>query len=152
MLDQLIKLVKENAGDAIIKNPAIPNQKNDAAIDATAASILSNLKGMAAGGNLDQVMNIFKGGAGASASPMVNNLTSDVAADLMKKFNLDQAAAGTIVKQLVPLVMNQLVKKTNDPADSSIDLQGVLGALTGGKAASGKSGLLGGLLGLFGRK
>ena len=39
MFDNLLKLVKENAGDAIIKNPVIPNEKNDEAIHATTTSI-----------------------------------------------------------------------------------------------------------------
>ena len=32
MLDQLIKLVEQNAGKAIVQNNAIPNQHNNAAI------------------------------------------------------------------------------------------------------------------------
>jgi hypothetical protein len=33
MMDQLIKLVQQNAGDAIVKNNALPNQFNNAAIE-----------------------------------------------------------------------------------------------------------------------
>ena len=44
MFDQLLKLVKENAGEAIINNPAIPNQQNDAAINTAATGIMDQLK------------------------------------------------------------------------------------------------------------
>ncbi len=44
MLDQLILLVKEHAGEAIINNPAIPNEKNEAAISETAGGIFDVLK------------------------------------------------------------------------------------------------------------
>ncbi len=146
MFEQLLQLVKENAGDAIVKNPAIPNERNGEAIETAAGSILNSLKGQATGGNFDSIMDIFKGSGQASASPVVNNLTSGVAGDLMEKFGLDSGAAGNIVKQLVPVVMDKLKHKTNDPNDSSIDLEGVIGSLTG----KGGGDIPGKIKGIFG--
>ncbi len=40
MLEQLIKLVKEHAGEAIINNPAVPNEHHEEAIKATAGGIM----------------------------------------------------------------------------------------------------------------
>lgn len=149
MLDQLLQLVKENADEAIVKNPAIPNENNDAAIETAAGSIFDNLKGLAGGGNLDSIMNLFQGGGDVASNPAVSNISSGVAGDLMKKFGLDKGAAAGIVQQLIPTVMNNLVKKTNDPNDSSIDIQGILGALTGGQSKSG-GGILNTIKNLFG--
>ena len=47
-----------------------------------------------------------------------------------------------IVNNLLPMVMNSLSKKTNDPDDNSFTMQGILGSLAGGNASD-----LGGLLG-----
>lgn len=146
MLDQLINLVKENAGDAIINNPAVPNEKNDLAISTAAGSIFDNLKSQVGSGNLDSLMDMFKGGGDASSSSLVNNLTSGVGGELMSKLGIDQAAAGNIVNQLIPVVMNKLKDKTNDPNDSSLDLNGIIGSLTG----DGGGDLLGKVKGLFG--
>lgn len=145
LVDQLIKIVKENAGEAIINNPAIPNERNNEAIQAAAQSLLKNLQGEAKGGNLNAILDIFKGGGAASSSPVVNNLSSGVAGELMKKFGLDSAAARAIVNQLIPVVMDKLKNKTNDPNDKSIDLDGIIGALSGKKSG----GLLGTLAGLL---
>ncbi|MBW6490057.1 MAG: DUF937 domain-containing protein [Lentimicrobium sp.] len=145
MLNQLIKIVKENAGDAIVNNPAIPNERNNEAIQTAAQALLKNLQGQAAGGNLNAVLDIFKGGGAASSSPLVNNISSGVAGELMKKFGLDNAAAKSIVNQLIPVVMDKLKNKTNDPNDKSIDLNGIIGALSGKKSG----GLLGTLSGLL---
>ena len=41
MLEQLFNLVKENAGEAIINNQAIPNEQNDAAINQATEGIIS---------------------------------------------------------------------------------------------------------------
>ena len=146
MLDQLLNLVKENAGDAIINNPDVPNQKNDLAIQTTADSIFDNLKGQVSSGNLGSLMDMFKGGGDASSNSLVNNISSGVIKDLMAKVGLDNAAATAIVSKLLPLVMGKLKNKTNDPNDSSIDLDSILGAL-GGK---GGGDILGKVKGLFG--
>jgi uncharacterized protein YidB (DUF937 family) len=130
MFEQLLQLVKENAGEAIVKNPVIPDERNEEAIETSAGSIMNSLKSQA-GGGLDSILDIFKGSGQVSSSPVIQNLTSGVAGDLMKKFGIDQAAAGNIVQQIVPVVMDKLKSKTNDPNDSSIDLEGIIGSLTG---------------------
>ncbi len=145
MLNQLINLVKENAGDAIVNNPSIPNDRNNEAIQTAARSLLSSLQGQAKGGNLNAVLDMFKGDGNASSNPMVNNISSGVAGELMKKFGLDNAAAANIVNQLIPAVMDKLKNKTNDPNDSSINLDQIIGALSGKKGG----GLLGSLAGMF---
>jgi len=146
MLDQILKLVKENAAEAIVNNPAVPNEKNDLTIETAAGSLLNSLKGVAGGGQLDAVLDIFKNSGEASASPVMSNLTSGVAGDLMKKVGIDEATAGNIVNQILPVVMNQLKSKTNDPNDNSIDLQGIIGSLTGSDGGD----LFGKVKGLFG--
>ena len=60
MIDQLIKLVEQNAGDAIIRNKAIPNQFNNAAIEDVAEQIFSGLKGQVSQGNMQQVAAMFR--------------------------------------------------------------------------------------------
>jgi len=171
MLDQLVKLVEQNAGEAIVKNQAIPNQFNNAAIQEVAGSIFNTLKGQAAQGNLQQVASMFQGGASQSNlanNPMVKQMIASVAGNFAAKFGVSSAQAQSIVAGLLPKVMNQLVKKTNDPKDNSFDLTNImksvsgnnnldvasiLGQVTGGNAQSNPLGALGGLAGkFFGKK
>jgi hypothetical protein len=88
MLNQLLEIVKQNAGDAIIKNPEVPNSKNNQAIKLAATSLLSNLKGEAGSGNLNTALDIFKGGGNVSANPVVSNITKNVAGELAKKLGI----------------------------------------------------------------
>ncbi|MCC6370621.1 MAG: hypothetical protein IT236_06445 [Bacteroidia bacterium] len=143
MLDNLINLVKEHAGDAIINNKAIPNEHNDAAISSTANSIFDTLKSQVAGGNLSSITDMFSNNGNSALS---SNISSNVAGDLMKKFGLDNTQAAGIASSLIPTVMQSLAKKTNDPNDSSFDMQGILSSLGGG---GGLGGMLGGLTNLF---
>jgi uncharacterized protein YidB (DUF937 family) len=149
MLENLLQLIKENAGEAIINNPAIPNAQNDAACETAANSIFKGLQGTIKSGGLNTVKDLFQSGGDVSSNPMMNNLSSGVTGDLMKKFGLDKGAAANIVNSLLPLVMSKLVSKTNDPKDNSFNLDGIIGALAG-KQGAGK-GILGSLKGLLGK-
>ena len=149
MFDELLNLVKANAGDAVINNPAIPNEQNDAVCETATSSIIDKLKGLVGGGGLESITSMFTGGGNVADHPAVSNISSGVAGDLMQKFGLDSGTAGNIVQQLIPTVMGKLVNKTNDPNDSSFNLQGILGTLTGGQ---GGGGILDTIKGFFGSK
>jgi hypothetical protein len=167
MLDQLMKLVEQHAGDAIVKNSAIPNEHNNAAIKDVASQIFSGLQNQAtSGGGLQSLVSMFQGGGGSnmSSNPIVSGLIAQVAGSVASKFGISQQAAQSMASSLLPSVMSSLVKKTNDPKDSSFDLGNILKSATGnsgldvgsiiGQVAGGASkGGLGGLLGgLFGKK
>jgi Bacterial protein of unknown function (DUF937) len=139
MLENLINLVKEHAGDAIVNNPAIDNKHNDAAIETTASSILDSLKGQLGSGGISGLTSLFQGGAGGNSS-MLQNITKTVTSNLASKFGISGDAAGNIASSLIPTVMNKFINKTNDPNDSSFDLQGIIGQL-------GSGGGLGSMLG-----
>lgn len=145
MLENLFNLVKENAGSAIINNPAIPNEKNDAAISEATTGIMDHLKSAMSGGGLSSITEMFSGGD-VKNNPMITSMSSGVAQKLMSKFGISSEQASGVVSNLVPNVMSSLVKKTNDPNDKSFDLQGIIGSLSGGE---GLSGVLGGLKNLF---
>ncbi|MCA0427777.1 MAG: MarR family transcriptional regulator [Bacteroidetes bacterium] len=146
MLDQLINLVKENAGEAIINNAAIPNENNDEAIQTTAGGILDALKGQLAEGGIENISSLFQQGQ-IGSHPMVSQIGNQVAGQLASRFGLDPSTANNMVQQLVPTVMNQLVSKTNDPNDSSFDLGSITQSLAGGNLG----GILNNLGGLFGK-
>ncbi len=161
MLDQLIKLVEQNAGDAIIKNKAIPDQQNSAAIQMVAKQIFTALQNQASQGNLTQIAGLFQGGSKNLASnPIVSQLVASVASSVATKFGISQQAAQGMASSLLPTVMNQLVTKTNDPKDSSFDLTSIMKGVSGNnnldvssilnQVAGGKQGSLGGLGNMLG--
>ena len=59
MLENLLALVKENAGDSIINNPAIPNQHNDAAIHTATDGIIDQLKSFTLSNGIGDITKIF---------------------------------------------------------------------------------------------
>jgi Bacterial protein of unknown function (DUF937) len=167
MLDQLTKLVEQYAGDAIVKNDAVPNQHNNAAIQDVASQIFNGMKGQVSQGNMQQVVSMFQGQNSNSfaSNPMISGMVSQVAGSLASKFGISPQAAQSIATNLLPQVMNQFVNKTNDPNDRDFDLQDMMRGFSGnsnldigdilGKVTNsqGSSGGLGNVLGnLFGGK
>lgn len=133
MLDQLTALVKEYAGDAIITNPAIPNEKNDEAVGLASNSIVKGLKDTFTNGGISDVTKIFNGGEqDVTQSALTQNIKGNFVTDLISKFGLDQGKASQIASSLIPMVMAKFVHKTNDPNDKSFDLSSIIGGLTGG--------------------
>lgn len=131
MFENLLNLVKENAADAIINNPAIPNDRNDEAISYASNSIVDGLKGALANGNINDLLSMFKG-ENAATSPIAQNIQGGFIQNLMEKFGLDNAQAGGIANSLLPSILNQFASKTNDPNDNSFDLQDIVQKLNGG--------------------
>lgn len=139
MFDNLLKLVQENAGDAIVNNSAIPNEKNDLAINETTNSIFNTLKSQASGGNINNIMDMFNSATPPNAQ-VTNSLTSNVTNDLMSKLGVNNSQASNIAATLIPKVMGQMVNKTNDPNDNSFDMNSILGALGKGSSTDAISG------------
>ena len=133
MFEQLLHLVKEQAGDAIINNPAIPNERNDEAVSFATDGIINGLKSQLSGGYVDDVLQMLGGKSSVSNHPVTNAISNDVTGGLMEKFGLSNSAASGIVASLIPMVLSKLVSKTNDTNDSSFDLNSIFNHLSGGK-------------------
>jgi len=130
MLENLLALVKQHAGEAVVNNPAIPNEQNDAVILETTESITGGLQNMMASGGITDVLKMFSGQGGSSVT---QNISAGVVQNLMNKFGLDQSAASGIAGSLVPGILQNLVSQTNDPGNSSFDIQGIFNSLSGGR-------------------
>lgn len=132
MLDQLVNLVRQNAQESIVKNPAVPNEANDDAIQDVATQIFNGLKGQAGKGNIQDLIGMFQGGQSSiEGNPVTSSIISSITGNLASKFGISPQVAAGIASSLIPMVMNQLVKKTNDPDDNDFDLQDVVKSITG---------------------
>lgn len=165
MLDQLLKIVEQNAQQSIVQNKAIPDQFNNAAIKEVTSQIVNGLKGQVSQGNIQQIVSMFQSGGGRSivSNPIVSRLVSSVAGSLSTKFNIPAQAAQGVASSLVPSVMTQLITKTNDPKDIDFDLQQMMRGMSGdqglditgmlGNVPKGGLGNVGNIIGkLFGGK
>ena len=146
MFDQLINLVKEHAGEAIIDNDDVPNENNEAVINTTAFGIMGHLKNMAGNGGLTTVTGLLKNGITGSSNE-VSTMSSNIAHAIANQFGIAPAKANGIVQNLIPTVMNNLSNKTNDPNDDNFTMESILGSLT--SSAGGLGGMMDGFKKMF---
>jgi len=142
MLENLVALVKEHAGDAIINNSAIPNEHNDAAIQTTASSIIDALKNHVGSNGIESLTSMISGGNVSGG--LMDSIKNNVSSSLMQKFGLDSGATGSIVSSLIPTVMSKFTQQTNDPNNSNFDLGGIVSSLT---ASGGIGSMIGKMFG-----
>lgn len=131
MLDQLLKLVEQNARQSILENRAIPDQLNNAAIKEVTNQIFNGIKGEVTQGHMDQVISLFQAGVTKQQNPVLTAIVDNVTRNLVSKFNLAPEVARGVADQIVPQVMAQVIKKTNDPRDIDFDLQQMLRGMSG---------------------
>ena len=137
MLDNLFDLVKSHATEAVINNPDVPNEHNDAVVAEATNSIASGLQSTIASGGLQSILSLFggnQGGGNVANNPVVSSIISNLTSSLMSKFGLGNAQASGVANSLIPNVINSLVNKTNDPNNSNFSLDSLLHSLTGGQS------------------
>lgn len=155
MLENLFNLIKEQSVSDVIDNPIIPNEKNDAVIGDATASVAESFQGVLAGGGLQNILSLFGGNQNSgSASSLLNNpIVGNIITSFTNKLTANHGIAGDqasgIANNLIPGVISSLISKTNNPNDSSFDINSIIGSLTGGTTGSGGGIDLQGLMGKF---
>lgn len=129
MLDNLNQLVKESAQDAIVNNNAIPNEQNEAAISAASGSIVDALRQQLSSGNIGNLVNTFRGG-NAEGSTVAQDAASGFS-DKLAAMGINVDTAKGIAASIIPSIVGKLVNKTNDPNDSSFNIQDLMARVSG---------------------
>jgi uncharacterized protein YidB (DUF937 family) len=134
MLDRIIDLIRNTASDAVIKNPSVPNDKNEQAIQQGGNSIIETLKSALASGRISDVIGYFKNRD--NNNDVVKEATNNYSRDLQTQIGLDERQANEVATKVIPPAMDQLAQKTTDPSDNSFNIQDIFNQLSGGKTAS----------------
>jgi hypothetical protein len=148
MLEQLMGLIQENSQEAVVNNPAVPNENNNDVMQTLLGSITGGLQQEAQGGNISGIMGLLSGktvqsgGSDLMSNPIVSGIANNAIGSIMEKFGFSSSTAGSLVASVLPGVLSSFINKTSNPNDSSIDFNSILGSLMGGGsgAASGVQG------------
>jgi hypothetical protein len=134
MLENLNSLVKQNADATIINNTAIPNERNEEAVNEASTAIADSLKTSLSNGNVKEVARLFNGtNDNITANHVTQQATGNFMDRLQSRFGLNVQQATNIANNLIPTVLKRLVQKTSDPADNSFNLQKIFNEVSGGK-------------------
>ncbi|GAA4450793.1 hypothetical protein GCM10023189_11950 [Nibrella saemangeumensis] len=138
MLDTLMNLVREQSGNAIVNNPAIPNEQNNVAMDSVMSGILGGLKQQASDGNIGGLLSTVMGQQSTSAqNPVVGGVMNNVTGQLAERLGISPQVASSIAAAVVPMVLSRLFSKATDPNDPSVDVGNIMATATGNQQAAG---------------
>ncbi|RFM29886.1 DUF937 domain-containing protein [Deminuibacter soli] len=131
MLEQLTNLVQQFVGS----NNAVPDEHKAAVAQDATQAVEGGIKQALQSGNVSDVMRLFSGNADVAANPVTQNIQGGLVQSLVQKLGIDQSQAAGMASSLIPGILGQLVHKTNDPNDSSFDLQGIINHFSGGSTS-----------------
>ena len=142
MLEEIFNLIKGNATESVINNPAVPDEQNDAVVAEATNTVAAGLRNIVAGGGLQNLLAMFSGGQKQSgnllSNPIVNMMVGHFAGKLMSKFNMGGSQANQVATGLIPGVIGSLINKTNE-GSNGFSLEALLNSITGGQVTQQQS-------------
>ncbi|KAA0990065.1 hypothetical protein [Dyadobacter aurulentus] len=153
MLDQLFELIQKNGKEAIIENQAVPNEHNDAVMQVAQSAIVDGLSNLFKQGQISALSDVVKG-APAESNPAVQQISDNFMGNIMERFGINGASASSIASAVIPVVINQMLSKTQSEGSNGLDLGSILANFASGNPATGNAGIssndLMSMLGKFG--
>ncbi len=132
MFEKLFLLVKNNAGTAIIHNPAIPAKYHEAVINEATSSIIEVLKGQMEMGKIKDLVRYFQF-AGYNQA-LVNSMVNKFANKLNNFYGVDPNSAWVAADTLIPPVMDELVMQSKNAQNKDFGLTNLLSKLNANRA------------------
>jgi hypothetical protein len=130
MFEKLFMLVKSNAGMAVTNNPLIPAQHREAVMNEASSSIIEVLKGQLETGKLKELLKYFQF-PGIYNNPLINSTVNKFANKLNNFYGIAPMEALQVAKELIPPVMQQIIKQSKDGQDTDFALSKLLEMLGG---------------------
>jgi len=136
MFEKLFLLVKNNAGMAVINNPAITEGNRDAVINDATSSIIEVLKNQVESGKLKDMVKYFQF-SGVYDNPLITSAINKFANKLNMFYNMDMEAATATSNQLIRPVMQELIRQSKEEQNKEFALGTLITKLSGNVADMG---------------
>ena len=132
MFEKLFMLVKNNAGTAVIDNPAIPVKYHEAVINEASSSIIEVLKNQLETGKIKDLVKFFQF-SGIYNNSLVSSIINKFANKLNNFYGIEPESAMSAANSLITPVMAELVKESKDEKNADFGLSNFLSKLNGNR-------------------
>ena len=143
MIDNLLGLVQQFAGNTVNNNPEVPEDKKKSVIESAAAGLLNGFqKEATTTEGISQIIGLFGGGSSSNSgvsNAFSQNIQSSVVSSLIDKVGIKSELAKNIAGQLVPVVLSALTNSKKE----GINVGGMLSSIVGDKASEAGGSLKG---------
>lgn len=133
MFEKLFMLVKNNAGMAVIDNPAIPAKYHEAVINDASSSIIEVLKGQIETGKIKDLIKFFQF-SGIYNNSLVSTIINKFANKLNNFYGIEPASALITANSLITPVMAELVIQSKNEQNTDLSLSNLLSKLSGNRS------------------
>lgn len=133
MFEKLFMLVKNNAGTAVIDNPAIPAKYHEAVINDASSSIIEVLKNQLETGKIKDLIKFFQF-SGIYNNALVSSIINKFANKLNNFYGIEPDSAMLTANSLITPVMVELVKESKDAKNKDFGLSNFISKLSGNRA------------------
>ncbi|WP_299819901.1 hypothetical protein [uncultured Pontibacter sp.] len=129
MLENIINQVKgQLTGELQDKFQLQPDTANRS-VDLAKDNLMDEVKNRASSGDTGGIMNMLKGGQGATEGAGTNNMISKYVTDLTSKLGIPE----NVAKQVAPFAINFIMQKVSGKmASDNLGQSDILGSLVGG--------------------
>jgi hypothetical protein len=132
MFEKLFMLVKNNAGTAVIDNPAIPVKYHEAVINEASSSIIEVLKNQLETGKIKELIKFFQF-SGIYNNSLVSSIINKFANKLNNFYGIAPDSALFTANSLITPVMAELVKESKDAKNLDFGLSNLISKLSGNR-------------------
>lgn len=133
MFEELSGLIKQVSQQAVVENPEIPNEYNNAVMEQAGSSLLGTLQNMMANGQAHEVMGLFgNNAANIDNSPVTQQVQTSFMDSISQKLGISPKVAGAIAAIVIPMLIKKFINRTNDPNDNGFNIQDIFNKLSGG--------------------
>jgi hypothetical protein len=130
MFEKLFLLVKNNAGTAVMNNPAIPEKYRDAVLNDASSSIIEVLQKQTEGNKLKDFIKYFQF-PGVFNNPLISGAVKRFANKLNNFYGIETAEALKIANALIPPVMQEMIAESKSTDHKDFALGAIISKLTG---------------------
>jgi len=130
MFEKLFLLVKNNAGTAVMNNPAIPEKYRDAVLNDASSSIIEVLQKQTEGNKLKDFIKYFQF-TGVFNNPLITSAVKRFANKLNNFYGIEPADALSIANSLIPPVMQEMIRESKSGETKDFALGSIISKLTG---------------------
>ncbi len=143
MIENLLKLVKEQVTTTIQQHPEIPVEKTESIVKETSSSLVSGLQSGMAQGGIQEIMALFNNPEGnTGGNTVIQSIINTLIPSLVQKAGLSETAAQGFSNQLIPNLLGSLFNKIKDPNDNSFNIQDIMAQFMGGGQGGGLQSML----------
>lgn len=141
MISNIIESLSGELTNHLTQKTGISSAKVSDSVIIAKDDIVDSLKSEAASGNINGLLDLFRGKQAVGSNPIVMNIINKYAGSLITKLGLPETVSRAAATYIIPFIFNQFISRTKSSSMKEGELFDLLGSEVGGFSFILKNGL-----------